>query len=671
MKKFQNRLINSSSPYLLQHAHNPVDWHEWNDDALEKSKKENKPLIISIGYAACHWCHVMEHESFEDEEVAKLMNENFVCIKVDREERPDIDQIYMEACMLLNGNGGWPLNAFALPDGKPFYAGTYFPKQNWISVLTQISNLYKNEFEKVKKQAEAITEGIKQNDFIKTSEKQIEFGEEEFKKIYSRWKPFIDWEHGGYEKAPKFALPSGWEFLLQYYYFTKDKSALDAVQITLDKMALGGIYDQIGGGFARYSVDKIWLVPHFEKMLYDNAQLVSLYSNAYKIRRKELYKEVVYETLEFIERELTSQDGGFYSSLNADSEGEEGKFYVWSYDEFISLFSENDGRLLAQFFDISKKGNWDGKNIPNIKVPKEGFASWNNLQVDDLSKLISDAKKKLLKEREKRERPSTDDKILTSWNSLMIKGYLEAYSAFGEEKFLSSALKNANFVANKMMQSDGSLFRNYKNNKASVTAFHDDYALLISAFIKLYETIFDEKWLRLAEKLTKYTIKHFFDETSKFFYYTSDVGEKLVARKKEISDNVIPASNSVMAHNLFRLGKIYDNKTYLNLSEQLLKQVQESLIKGGPYFSNWAQLAGLFIYGSNEIAIVGTDAVKFNSEIQKYFLPDSVFIGSKEISNLPLLMNKFIEGKTLIYICRNNTCLLPEEHVEDALKVLD
>ena len=671
MTNHPNKLIRASSPYLLQHVHNPVDWNEWNDEALEKAIKENKPLIISIGYAACHWCHVMEHESFEDEEVAKLMNENFVCIKVDREERPDIDQVYMYACMLLKGNGGWPLNAFALPDGKPFYAGTYFPKQNWISILSQIINLYKNDFEKVKEQAEAITEGIKGNELISTIQTAIEFGKDEYKKIYTNWKPGIDWEYGGYDKAPKFPLPSGWEFLLQYYYLTKDESALDAVQITLDKMALSGIYDQIGGGFARYSVDKIWLVPHFEKMLYDNAQLVSLYSNAYKVTKKELYKEIVYEIIEFVERELTSPEGGFYSSLNADSEGEEGNFYVWTYNEFVNLFSENEGNLVAQFFDISENGNWEGKNIPNVKVPKEGFATLNKMEIEELNKLLANTKQKLLAERNKRERPTTDDKVLTSWNALMLKGYIDAYTAFGEDKFLIRALKNANFLVEKMMQSDGKLYRNYKNNTATIDAFLDDYSLLASGYLKSYEVTFDEKWLHKSKILIDYAIEHFYDESSQLFFYTSDIGKKLVARKKEISDNVIPASNSVMAHNLFNLGKIYDEKTYLKLAECMLKQVEPALIKGGPYYSNWGQLAGLYIYGNYEITIVGENAGKFNSEMQKNYLPNSIFIGEKNNGNIPLLENKFVKGRTLIYVCRNNTCQLPVESAEKGLRQIN
>ncbi|MGI8892183.1 MAG: thioredoxin domain-containing protein [Bacteroidia bacterium] len=672
MKKLSNRLSKAGSPYLLQHQYNPVDWYEWGDEALEKSKTENKPLIISIGYAACHWCHVMEHECFEDNEVAKLMNDNFVCIKVDREERPDIDQIYMDACMILNGNGGWPLNACALPDGKPFYAGTYFPKQNWMSVLAQIINLYKNDYTGVSEQAEAITEGINRNELIQSETSDKDFSEDEFRKIYNNWKPLIDLKDGGYDKAPKFPLPIGWEFLLHYYYLTKDQSALDAVQITLDKMALGGIYDQVGGGFARYSVDKIWLVPHFEKMLYDNGQLISLYSNAYKITGSELYKEIVYETIEFIERELTSPQGGFYSALNADSEGEEGKFYVWNYDEFVSLFNDEEGKLLAEFYNIKKEGNWEhGKNIPHITVPKEGFISWHKLNEGEFEQLLKISKQKLLAKREERVRPSTDDKILTSWNALVLSGLINAYTAFGENKFMDLAIKNANFLLQNMMNDDGSLFRNYKNNTASITAFHDDYALLINAFIKLYEVTFNEKWLNKALQLTDYTIEHFYDYNSHLFYYTSDLGEKLVARKKEISDNVIPSSNSVMAHNLFRLGKLQDNNSYLEMSMAMLKQVEQSLIKGGPYFSNWAKLAGKILYGTYEVAITGLEALKYNSDMQKQFLPNSIFMGSKERSNLPLLEEKYIEGKTFIYVCKNNTCQRPVEFVEEALNQIN
>ena len=456
LHKHTNKLINQTSPYLLQHAHNPVNWYPWGDEALEKAKKENKLLLISVGYSACHWCHVMEHESFEDETVAALMNENFVCIKVDREERPDIDQIYMNAVQLITGRGGWPLNCFALPSGEPFFGGTYFQKDQWMQLLKNVANEYKVAPEKVKTYADELTEGIKTSEMLPMVTKSVPFKLETLKGAVTKFKTQIDHVEGGGAQAPKFPMPNNYEFLLQYYHHTKDESILKYTELTLDKMAFGGIYDQIGGGFARYSTDAMWKAPHFEKMLYDNGQLVSLYSHAYQLTKKPLYKNVVYQTLEYIEREMTAKNDAFYSSLDADSEGEEGKFYVWSKEELQHVL-DNDFDFVEDYYNINNKGKWEGHYILLRDKTNAQIAKKYKLSVDNVEKKVSEINTTLLAERAKRIRPGLDDKTLTSWNALMLRGYVDAYNTFNDEAFLKTALKNANFIVNTQLRKDGGL----------------------------------------------------------------------------------------------------------------------------------------------------------------------------------------------------------------------
>lgn len=664
-----NALIHESSPYLLEHAHNPVDWHPWGAEALEKARKENKPIIISVGYAACHWCHVMEGESFSDTAVANYMNEHFVAIKVDREERPDVDQVYMEAARLLTGGGGWPLNAFALPDGRPFYAGTYFPKDQWMQALEQLNKAYQEQHDKVVEQAEMLTQGIKAEELIETKpDATAAFSKATYQETYKNWQPYIDYKLGGYSKAPKFPLPVGWEFLLQYHYLTGDAQALEAVTITLDQMAMGGIYDHVGGGFARYSTDKYWKVPHFEKMLYDNGQLVSLYAHAYQLTGKPLYKEIIEETLAFTEREMKDPGGGFYASLNADSEGVEGKFYVWEQEEIDSLFDEPTARLLSDYYQVKKRGNWEeGNNILHRKHSKQAFSRQQDITVEELDSLLESAKKKLLQERSKRIRPSTDDKILTSWNALMLKGYIDGFHATGNKEYLETAKQNARFLDQEMLQHDGSLWRNYKDGKASINAFLDDYALLADAYIALYQATFEPKWLEKARELTEYALSNFYEEQSGLFYYTSGKSEALIARKREMTDNVIPASNSVMAHNLYRLGEYFYTPSYIDKAKIMLNQVAEDVPAGGPYYANWARLMGTMSYGPFEIAIMGKDAVNKSQQMQQQYLPTALFMGGHD-EHLPLLQNKGVEESTLIYVCRNKTCKLPVKEVEAAMK---
>ncbi len=666
--KYTNQLIHESSPYLLQHAHNPVNWYPWGREALDKAQKENKLIIISIGYAACHWCHVMEHESFENEEVARYMNEHFVSIKVDREERPDIDQVYMNAVQLIAGRGGWPLNCIALPDGRPVYGGTYFTSEQWIDMLTKVSAFVKEQPDKAEQQAIALTEGVQSSEMIYLNTEEAEFSIKDLDNTFATWKNHIDYVQGGHKGAPKFPLPVGYQFLLQYNYLVQNKAALRAVTLTLDKMADGGIYDQIGGGFARYSVDAYWKAPHFEKMLYDNAQLVSLYSSAYKQTKDEYYKVIIRETLDFILRELSSDAGGFYSSLDADSEGEEGKYYVWTQDELQQVLGD-DAALIIDYYNVEEKGNWeDAQNILYKSGNDRRIAKKHNLTESDLSIQLTKAKKILLKEREKRIPPGLDDKIITSWNALMLKGYIDAYNVLDNKDYLEIALQNASFINTEIKQPDNRLYRSYKNGKASINAFLDDYAFTIGAFISLYQTTFDEKFLEDAKHLAEYTIDHFYDQSSGMFYYTSDLDPGLIARKMEVTDNVIPASNSEMAKNLFLLGNYFYNDDYINMSKKMLNNVKQNAILGGAYYANWDVLMSWFASPPYEVAILGDNFDSKRKEFNKHYLPNVLLSGGKDEGSLSLLEGKLVEGQTTIYVCQDKTCARPVTEVEEALK---
>ena len=665
---YTNALIHETSPYLLQHAHNPVDWYPWGDEALNKAKKENKMLLISIGYAACHWCHVMEHESYEDTTVANIMNKNFICIKVDREERPDVDQVYMNAAYLINGSGGWPLNALALPDGKPFFAGTYFPKQNWIQLLEYFSNLYKTDPKKLEEQADHLSKGIRDIENVPMNNSKVSFNMKTLDEMFSLFQNRIDMVNGGTKGAMKFPMPATWEYLLQYHYLSGNKEALKAVETTLDNMAKGGIYDQIGGGFSRYATDSLWHAPHFEKMLYDNAQLVSLYSHAFQLTGNPLYKKIVYETIDFAKRELTSPEGGFYSSLDADSEGKEGKFYVWKKEEIQQILGK-DASLFDDYFGITERGNWEsGENIPDRNMGEKDLEKKYNLTNEELNQKIDSLKSIVFEQRKKRVRPNTDDKILTSWNALMAKGLIDAYRAFGDKSFLSLAQKNIDFLLKNVQTKDGGLYRNYKNGEANIHGFLDDYAFTINALINLYQVNFDEKYLQKADNLNRYVEEHFFDKTSGLFFYTDDQYSNLIARKMEISDNVIPSSNSEMAKNLLLLSLYFENNKYEAQSAQMIKNVSEEIEKNPGYYSNWAQVMALQIRPPYEVAIVGNDWQPKLSLLQQKYLPNTIYLGGNNEGDLPLLENKLMKGKTMIYVCENKTCQRPVEEVEEAFK---
>jgi len=665
--RMHNHLINETSPYLLQHAHNPVDWYPWGDEALAKAKKENKLLLVSIGYSACHWCHVMEHESFEDDSVASVMNAHFVCIKVDREERPDIDQVYMTAVQLIKGQGGWPLNCFALHDGRPVYGGTYFPKQQWLQVLKSIADVYEKEPEKALEYAAQLTKGIHESEIIKTKQEDSVFTASVLKTMYENWSRRFDNKEGGPAKAPKFPLPNNYQFLLRYAHFTNDKNLLAHVNLTLQKMAFGGIYDQPGGGFARYSTDELWKVPHFEKMLYDNAQLVSLYSEAYQATHIPLYKETVEQTLEFIEREMLSDEGAFYSALDADSEGEEGKFYVWTKEELKQVLG-GDFDLLADYYNINNRGLWEHEHYILLRnSDDETFAQKHHISLDELKHKVDYTRKKLLEARNKRIRPGLDDKQLTSWNALMLKGYVDAYRVFGNAAYLKIALSNASFIINKQKRPDGGLWHNHKKGKSNINGFLEDYSFTIEAFIALYEATFDEQWLFQAKDLTDYVIKYFYNPENGMFFFNSSLDSALIARKTETMDNVIPASNSSLAKGLFYLGHYFAHKDYLNMSRQMLLNVKKDMPAYGSGYSNWAILMLHHISPFYEIAIAGEQAEEKRKELEEHYLPNKILSGSKAESRLPLLENKHVPGLTMIYVCRDNSCKLPVSNVKDAI----
>jgi len=673
--KFTNNLIKETSPYLLQHAHNPVDWYAWNEETLQLAKKENKLILISIGYSSCHWCHVMEHECFEDEDVAAVMNQNFINIKVDREERPDIDQVYMNAIQLITGRGGWPLNCVALPDGRPIWGGTYFPKENWINALNQLSKLYTETPEKAIEYAEKLTEGIKNSDLIQKNNSEIDFNVTDLKLAVNNWKQHMDFDLGGRKGAPKFPMPNNYQFLLRYAIQTDDSEILEYVNTSLTNMAFGGMYDQIGGGFARYSVDKKWHVPHFEKMLYDNGQLVSLYAEAYQATKNDLYKNTVYQTLEFIERELTNNEGAFYSSLDADSDNakgelEEGAYYVWTKNELKTILGK-DFKLFSDYYNVNHYGFWEHENYVLIRKDKaSNIAEKHAITISELELKVATWNKILLKERAKKDKPRLDDKSLTSWNALMLKGYINAYTVFNEQRFLDIAIKNATFIYTKQLQVNGNLNHSFKNGKSTINGYLEDYATVIDAFITLYEATFNELWLNTAKQLTDYTFDHFYSLESNMFYFTSNEDPNLITRKMEVEDNVIPASNSIMAKNLFKLSHYYSNNYYLKVSRQMLNNIKDRTLQYGSGHSNWLQLMTDYSGEYYQVAISGKNAKNKLIEINKNYIPNKLIAGSIKKSNIPLMEGRYNDTGTLIYICVDGACQLPVKETEKALNQL-
>ena len=672
---YTNALVNETSPYLLQHAHNPVDWNAWNETTLEKAKTENKLILISVGYAACHWCHVMEHESFEDSIVAQVMNKSFINIKVDREERPDVDQVYMNAVQLMTGSGGWPLNVIALPDGRPVWGGTYFKKEQWMDALEQISKLYADNPEKLQDYADKLEEGIKSLDVVQLNTDEPVFDKPFIQNAIKSWSKQFDKNQGGMNKAPKFMMPNNYHFLLRYAYQNNDTELLDFVNLTLKKMAYGGVFDQIGGGFSRYSVDAKWHVPHFEKMLYDNGQLVSLYTDAYLITKNEIYKDIVIETLKYIKQEMTTSNGAFYSSLDADSdtsegELEEGAFYVWTKNELNTLLKE-DFELFSDYYNVNNYGFWEHDNYVLIRKDDDDSI----IKKHNLTKTILVEKKEawkvlLLKERNQRAKPRLDDKTLTSWNAIMLKGYTDAYRVFGNDDYLAIAEKNANFIVNNQLREDGGLYHNYKNGKSSINGYLEDYAATIDAFITLYENTLDEKWLTTAKGLANYTFDHFFDSASNMFFFTSNEDASLVSRSIEYRDNVIPASNSIMAKNLFKLSHYFDNEHFSATAMTMLNNIKPEMQEYPSGYSNWFDLMLNYAQPYYEVAIVGANVKQKIDELNKTYIPNKLIAGSTSENNMPLLENRYNPNNTLIYVCVNKACKLPVSKVKDAIKFL-
>ncbi|PWJ42271.1 hypothetical protein BC781_103523 [Sediminitomix flava] len=672
-QKTANRLIHESSPYLLQHAYNPVDWYPWGKEALEKAKKEDKPIIVSIGYSSCHWCHVMEHESFENKEIAQIMNDNYVCIKIDREERPDIDQIYMEAVQLMGQQGGWPLNVFLTPDQKPFYGGTYFPPKGWSNLLVRVAEVYQNQIGEIQQSAEKIKERLNVDELERFQlSSSDDFSTDRFEQMFFNFAPHFDTVDGGMNKAPKFPMPSIYNFLLKYYHFSNDKRALDQITLTLDRMANGGIYDQIGGGFARYSVDGEWFAPHFEKMLYDNGQLLSVYADAYKVTKKESYLKVIEETVSFIERELLDKSNGIYSALDADSEGIEGKFYIWNANHLKELLAD-DYELFADIYQIKNNGNWEhGENILYRVNDLSQIEEKYELSSEELQRKIDTWKVQLLEEREKKFRPGLDDKVLTSWNALLLKGLCDTYTATENEAYKDLALKNAEFLEKNMLQDNFRLLRRYKDGNAGIDGYLEDYAALISAYISLYQICFDEKWLNIAKSITDYTLRNFYDENEGFFYFTDATSEVLIARKKEIFDNVIPASNSIMATNLYLIGEFFSDEKYMSISRDMLSNINPLLEKDVQYLTNWGSLYALQMKPTTEIVIVGKKYQKVANAFSSQYAPFNIILATEEKSDLPLFQNRSAkEGETTIYICQNKACKIPVHSVEEAFKILE
>ena len=669
-----NNLKDETSPYLLQHVENPVNWNPWDKKYLDKAKKENKLVIISIGYASCHWCHVMERESFQDSTVAKLMNDKFISIKVDREERPDIDQVYMNAIQLITGSGGWPLNVITLPDGRPIWGGTYFSKGQWISALKQISEIYETEPEKFISYAKRVQEGINTlNDVVMQTDSFENIDINKYSKLLLK---NIDEEFGGFNGAPKFMMPNNLNFLLRYSVQEKQEKSKDKILSTLDKMAYGGIFDHVEGGFSRYSVDERWHIPHFEKMLYDNGQLMSLYSVGYKISDKDLYKDVVYKIHEYIDSEMKDISGGYYSSLDADSKLDdgtyaEGEYYSWEKEELERIIGENFD-LFSEYYNVNDNGFWEEENkyVLIRSISDIEFINKNKLDSATFQKIKSEWIYKLKLAKIDKKKPSLDYKIITSWNGLMISGYVDAYKSFNDEIFKNEAINAGEFIFKNLIKKDGGLHHNFVNGKSKINGYLEDYATVIQASLDLYEVTLNQKWIERALNLSEYVLSNFSGVDSELFYFTSSQDEDLISRSVEFRDNVIPSSNSIMAKNLFRLYHYFDKQEYYEKAQNMSLSVTAEFETYPSGYTNWFDLIYNFKSNYYEIAVVGENSIKQVEEINKKYIPNKLIIGSKSENNLPLLKNRYVEGKTLIYVCVNKACKMPTEDLDEALSLV-
>jgi len=664
-----NRLVDETSPYLKQHAYNPVNWYPWGEEALEKAKTEDKPIIISIGYAACHWCHVMERESFENERIAEQMNEHFICIKVDREERPDIDQIYMEAVHTMGLNGGWPLNVFATPDQKPFYGGTYFPPNNWLQILKGVAQAYANNRSQIEESAEEFSKviALDESEKYQLSKEQPITSMDDVFLVTNKLKGHFDTVNGGMNRAPKFPMPSIWNFLLNVYVLDRDTTLQDQIQLTLDSMAKGGIYDQVAGGFARYSVDEAWFAPHFEKMLYDNGQLLTLYAEAYRVFQQDHYKEVIEQTVNWLREEMTDENGGFYAALDADSEGEEGKYYTWTFEE-LRLIIKDHFALFCEYYGIKEEGNWENdRNILHLSGLPKAFADRNNVSLDQFMQIRNQWINQLQQARSSKVRPGLDNKILAGWNGLMLKGLTDAYRVLGNEDILRLAVDNANYIDGNLIQ-DGRLYR-LRNKSKTIDGNLEDYAFVISGFTGLYEATFDEQWILRANQLMRTAIEAFFDEDDGLFSFTSRFGAYSIARKKELFDNVIPASNSQMAINLHVLSKFFYDDEYQQLAKNMLGRMQDLIKQEPDFLTNWARLFFLMSFPTAEIVISGDNEHQHRKALESYSIPNKVLAAAP--GEIPIAKERpTINEAATIYVCYDKTCKLPAHSVEEAVKQL-
>ncbi len=662
-----NDLIHETSPYLLQHAHNPVNWRAWSPEVLKEAEKANKLVLLSIGYSSCHWCHVMEEETFEDEEVAKLMNADFVSIKVDREERPDVDQVYQTAIQLLGRNGGWPLNAIILPNGKPLYLGTYLPKKQWIETLSKISKMYTEDPKEANAYADRLSQGIQETNILEPSSEFEKLTQDAVNTAVGNWSENWDPQFGGNKGRQKFMMPSTLGFLLDYAVLTKDERTLGHVKNTLDQMAKGGIYDHVGGGFFRYSTDPQWKVPHFEKMLYDNAQLISLYSKAYKVFKDPNYKAIVYGTITFLNREMKNPAGGYFAALDADSEGEEGKFYVWSMLELQSVLGD-DMAIFSTYFNITKENVWENDTYILYKKGNEkDFLKEKGVSPSDFEILKTKWVGELLKVKEERVRPTIDDKIITSWNALLIKGLVDAHSAFGENGFLEDAVSILEFLTSKSY-SNGTLLHSYKEGSKRSEGFLEDYTFLADAALHLYGATLDTAYLALSEKLTETVLNEFDDAATGMFRYTQK--QELISKIIKTDDGVIPSPNAVMAHNLMKLGHIQYDLKYIERSKTMTTTVLPQLTEHAYSYAHWGNLLLNFSHPYYEIAVVGSNAEKLVAQLRNNHLPNTLVVGSAAASDLPLFKGRYVEGGTYIYVCQNSSCKLPVKTVEEALAQL-
>lgn len=671
-KKTPNRLIHETSPYLLQHAYNPVDWYPWCEEAFEKARKEDKPILVSIGYAACHWCHVMERESFENEETAAIMNEHLVNIKIDREERPDLDHIYMDALQAMNGSGGWPLNVFLTPDAKPFYGGTYFPVQPshnlpaWKQLVINISRTFKERKEEVEEQAGKLTEHLRTSNSFgirKPDAKAVmEFTKDAADLAAANLLKTADELYGGFGRAPKFPQTFSIRFLLHHFHHTGSQESLKQACLSLDKMICGGIYDQLQGGFARYATDSKWLVPHFEKMLYDNALLLGVMSEAWQLTGKKLYKESVFETIDFIEKEWSQPEGGFFSSYDADSEGEEGRYYVWSYEEVEKLLG-SDTKLFAAYYDISEEGNWDAHNILNLPIEKEQFLANQAVQHLDFDSWLSECRKKLLKSRQTRVKPLLDDKVLLGWNALLVTALSKAYAAFGVEKHLSMATTCLDFLWRNFIL-EGKIFHTYKNGKVRYPAFLDDLSWWIEALLAMQEVTGNTTYLSQAKWLTEQVLDHFSEEDGSYFYYTSDLQTDVIVRKKEVYDGATPSGNSIMAKNLYALGMIFDQPSWVQRSYAMVDGLHQPAVKYPGSFGCWTLLMQAFAYGIPEIVLIGKDLLERRKDFLRIFTPLKIFQSATHTSaGFPLLTGKPESAEPLFYVCKQFVCHEPVKDI--------